>query len=43
LTVTYNGKKIYTTLPICIYKVTVDSQYDIELKENSGFKYVFYA
>lgn len=43
LTVTYNGKKIYTTLSICIYKVTVDSQYDIELKENSGFKYVFYA
>lgn len=39
----YNNKNIYTTLPICIYKIVNSNTYDIELKENSGFKYVFYA
>lgn len=41
VSVTYNERKIYATIPILIYQI-FQSSYNLYLKENTGFQYVFY-
>lgn len=49
LSVQYNGRKVYATIPILVYQFyqipnnNYNSQFNLYLKPNTGFQYVFYA
>lgn len=42
LSVQYNGRKVYATIPILVYQI-FNNEFNLYLKPNTGFQYVFYA